>query len=55
MVWINVAPDRQVSSCCEHGDEPSVSIKCGKISWLAAECLGPQVEICSKELSCIAT
>jgi hypothetical protein len=29
--WINLAQDRdRVTGCCEYGDEPSGSIKCGE-------------------------
>jgi hypothetical protein len=28
--WIHWAQDRQVAGSCEHGNEPSGSIKCGK-------------------------
>ena len=28
---------RQVSDTCECGNEPSSSVKCGGISWLAAQ------------------
>jgi hypothetical protein len=28
--WIHWAQDRQVAGSCEHGNEPSGSIKCGE-------------------------
>jgi hypothetical protein len=30
MNWIELAQDRQVAGTCEHGNEPSGSIKCGE-------------------------
>jgi hypothetical protein len=31
MDWINLSQDRPVAGCCEHGDEPSGSIRCFEI------------------------
>jgi hypothetical protein len=31
MNWIELAQDRHMAGSCEYGNEPSVSIKCGKI------------------------
>jgi hypothetical protein len=30
MDWINLAQDRDVLDCCEHGDELSGCVKCGE-------------------------
>jgi len=31
MDWIYAAKEGQVVGCCEHGDEPSGSVKCNNI------------------------
>jgi hypothetical protein len=31
MDWIDLGQDRPVEGCCEHGNEPSDSIKCWEI------------------------
>ena len=39
----------QVADACECGNEPSGSIKCGEVSWLAANQLASQEGLCTME------
>jgi hypothetical protein len=40
-----------VAGCCEHGDEPSGSIKCGEFLDYLSVLLASQEELCSMESS----
>jgi len=42
MDWIGLAQDRDEADTCECGNELSGSVKCGGISWLAANQLASQ-------------
>jgi hypothetical protein len=50
MDWIHLAQDRQVAGSCEHGNEPSGSIKCGEFLDYLSLLLASQEGLCSMEL-----
>jgi hypothetical protein len=45
--WTDVTQDRDKWPVCKHGDKPSVSIKCGEISWLREELPVSEERVCS--------
>jgi hypothetical protein len=49
--WIHLAQDKvQVAGSCEHGNEPSGSIKCGEFLEQLSVLLVSQEGLCSMEL-----
>jgi hypothetical protein len=48
--WIDLAQNRLVESSCEHGNEPSVSIKCWKHFCVAERLAASQAILSSMEL-----